>query len=85
MNVYRGLVQRASIRSFVTIEDVSNVIPYLCVDVGCRISKQVLSVDGYTETLRWRDYKSTKCLPYQHGLDTKTPSWHTRNNCRGKY
>jgi hypothetical protein len=25
-----------------------------------------------------------KRLHYQHGLDTKTPSWHTRNNCRGK-
>ena len=20
----------------------------------------------------------------QHGLDTKTPSWHTRKNCRGR-
>ncbi len=51
-DVYKGLVQGTSMRTFVTTEDVSNMILFLCSDAGCRISGQALSVDGFTETLR---------------------------------
>jgi len=50
--VYASLVQGTSMRTFVTTEDVSNMILFLCSDAGKRISGQALSVDGYTETLR---------------------------------
>ena len=50
--VYACLVQGTSMRTFVTTEDVSNMILFLCSDAGKRISGQALSVDGYTETLR---------------------------------
>ena len=50
--VYAALVQGTSMRTFVTTEDVSNMILFLCSDAGKRISGQALSVDGYTETLR---------------------------------
>lgn len=52
MDVYKGLVHRTSMRTFVTTEDVSNVILFLCSEAGCRIFGQALSVDGYTKTLR---------------------------------
>ena len=50
--VYAGLVQGTSMRTFVTTEDVSNMILFLCSEAGKRISGQALSVDGFTETLR---------------------------------
>ena len=50
--VYDCLVAGTSMRTFVTTEDVSNMILFLCSDAGKRISGQALSVDGYTETLR---------------------------------
>ena len=50
--VYACLVQGTSMRTFVTTEDVSNMILFLCSDAGKRISGQALSVDGFTETLR---------------------------------
>ena len=50
--VYASLVQGTSMRTFVTAEDVSNMILFLCSDAGKRISGQALSVDGHTETLR---------------------------------
>ncbi|MBW2632775.1 MAG: SDR family oxidoreductase, partial [Deltaproteobacteria bacterium] len=50
--VYACLVQGTSMRTFVTAEDVSNMILFLCSDAGKRISGQALSVDGFTETLR---------------------------------
>jgi NAD(P)-dependent dehydrogenase (short-subunit alcohol dehydrogenase family) len=50
--VYASLVQGTSMRTFVSTEDVSNMILFLCSDAGKRISGQALSVDGYTETLR---------------------------------
>jgi len=50
--VYASLVQGTSMRTFVTTEDVSNMILFLCSEAGKRISGQALSVDGYTETLR---------------------------------
>lgn len=51
-DVYEGLVQGTSMRTFVTTDDVSNMILFLCSAAGRRISGQALSVDGFTETLR---------------------------------
>ena len=41
-----------SMRTFVTAEDVANMVLFLCSDAGSRISGQALSVDGNVETLR---------------------------------
>ena len=51
-DVYKDLVQGTSMRTFVTTDDVSNMILFLCSNAGSRISGQALSVDGFTETLR---------------------------------
>lgn len=51
-DVYKCLVQGTSMRTFVTTDDVSNMILFLCSNAGSRISGQALSVDGFTETLR---------------------------------
>jgi NAD(P)-dependent dehydrogenase (short-subunit alcohol dehydrogenase family) len=50
--VYEGLVQGTSMRTFVTTDDVANMILFLCSQSGSKISGQSLSVDGFTETLR---------------------------------
>lgn len=50
--VYEGLVQGTSMRTFVTTDDVANMILFLCSASGSKISGQSLSVDGFTETLR---------------------------------
>jgi len=51
-DVYKDLVQGTSLRTFVTTDDVANMILFLCSNAGSRISGQALSVDGFTETLR---------------------------------
>lgn len=51
-DVYKDLVQGTSMRTFVTTDDVSSMILFLCSNAGSRISGQALSVDGFTETLR---------------------------------
>ena len=51
-DVYKGLVQGTSMRTFVTTDDVSNMILFLCSNAGSKISGQAISVDGFTETLR---------------------------------
>lgn len=50
--VYEGLVQGVSMRTFVSAADVANLILFLCSEAGSKISGQALSVDGHTETLR---------------------------------
>jgi len=50
--VYAGLVQGTSMRTFVMTRDVTNMILFLCSEAGSKISGQALSVDGHTETLR---------------------------------
>jgi len=50
--VYEGLVQGTSMRTFVSTDDVANMILFLCSESGSKISGQALSVDGFTETLR---------------------------------
>lgn len=44
-------VKGVSMRTWVTAEDVANAIGFLASDAGKRISGQILSVDGHTETL----------------------------------
>ena len=51
-DVYKDLVQGTSMRTFVTTDDISSMILFLCSNAGSRISGQALSVDGFTETLR---------------------------------
>lgn len=50
-DVYKSLVQGTSMRTFVTTDDVSNMILFLCSNAGSKISGQALSVDGFTEAL----------------------------------
>jgi NAD(P)-dependent dehydrogenase (short-subunit alcohol dehydrogenase family) len=50
--VYEGLVKGTSMRTFVTTDDVVNLVLFLCSESGGKISGQTLSVDGHTETLR---------------------------------
>ena len=50
--VYDGLVRGTSMRTFVTVSDVANMILFLCSEAGSKISGQALSIDGHTETLR---------------------------------
>lgn len=50
--VRHALVLGTSMRTFVTTQDVANMILFLCSGAGHKISGQALSVDGHTETLR---------------------------------
>ena len=53
----REIYQRqSSMRTFVTAEDVANMVTFLASDKAARISGQVIAVDGHTETLAvWID------------------------------
>ncbi len=48
-------VKHTSLRTFVSAEDIANMVVFICSDLGARISGQALSVDGNTETLMARD------------------------------
>ena len=48
-------VKHTSLRTFVSAQDVANMILFICSNHGSRISGQALSVDGHTETLMARD------------------------------
>ena len=50
--VYERLVDGTSMRTFVSTDDVVNLVFFICSEAGSKISGQALSVDGYTETLR---------------------------------
>ena len=50
--VYARLVMGTSMRTFVSTDDVVNMMLFLCSEAGSKISGQALSIDGYTETLR---------------------------------
>jgi NAD(P)-dependent dehydrogenase (short-subunit alcohol dehydrogenase family) len=50
--VYDRLVAGTSMRTFVSTDDVVNLVLFICSEAGSKISGQALSVDGYTETLR---------------------------------
>jgi NAD(P)-dependent dehydrogenase (short-subunit alcohol dehydrogenase family) len=49
--VYDRLVGGTSMRTFVSTDDVVNLVLFVCSVAGSKISGQALSVDGYTETL----------------------------------
>lgn len=48
-------VKHTSLRTFVSADDIANMVVFVCSDLGSRISGQALSVDGHTETLVARD------------------------------
>lgn len=50
--VYERLVAGTSMRTFVSTDDVVNLVLFICSEAGSKISGQALSVDGHTETLR---------------------------------
>jgi NAD(P)-dependent dehydrogenase (short-subunit alcohol dehydrogenase family) len=50
--VRKGYVRTVSMRTFVTAQDIANMILFICSEAGSKISGQALSVDGHTETLR---------------------------------
>lgn len=51
----RNYVKHTSLGSFVSAEDIANMVVFVCSDLGRNISGQALSVDGHTETLVARD------------------------------
>ncbi len=44
-------VQQTSLKSFIDVEDVAQLILFICSDSGAKISGQALAVDGNTESL----------------------------------
>jgi enoyl-[acyl-carrier-protein] reductase (NADH) len=48
-------VKHTSLRTFVSADDIANMVAFICSDLGARISGQALSVDGHTETLMARE------------------------------
>jgi len=55
----RDVYQRqSSMRTFVTAEDVANMVVFLASDRAARISGQAVAIDGHTETLsNWLDHE----------------------------
>lgn len=49
--------RQTSMRTFVTVDDVANMVLFLASDQAARISGQTIAVDGHTETLaNWLDH-----------------------------
>jgi NAD(P)-dependent dehydrogenase (short-subunit alcohol dehydrogenase family) len=51
----QNYVKHTSLRTFVSADDIANMVVFICSDLGSRISGQALSVDGHTETLVARE------------------------------
>jgi len=49
--VRRMFVDTASLKQFVSADDIANAILFLCSDAGRMVSGQDFAVDGHTETL----------------------------------
>ncbi len=49
--VREAYVRQVSMRTFVTAQDIANMVLFICSDAGAKISGQALSVDGNTESL----------------------------------
>ena len=50
--VRQSIVRQNSLRTFVSAQDIANMVLFLCSPAGNKISGQALSVDGHTESLR---------------------------------
>lgn len=50
--VRQNIVRQNSMHTFVTAQDIANMVLFLCSPAGSKISGQALSVDGHTESLR---------------------------------
>lgn len=50
--VREGYLRLVSLRTFVTAQDVANLVLFICSEAGSKISGQALGVDGHTEVLR---------------------------------
>lgn len=50
--VRQNIVRQNSLHTFVTAQDIANLVLFLCSPAGSKISGQALSVDGHTESLR---------------------------------
>jgi len=49
-------LRQSSLRTFISAEDVANLVLVLASDLGCKISGQAIGLDGHTETLsNWCD------------------------------
>lgn len=49
--VRRGYQRQASLRCFMTTQDIANMVLFVCSDAGAKIAGQTLTVDGNTESL----------------------------------
>lgn len=50
--IREGYLRQTSMRTFINGRDIANTILFLCSPAGDKISGQVTSIDGFTETLR---------------------------------
>ena len=50
-SVRQGYLRQSSLRRFVAVEDIANMVLFLCSGAGAKVSGQALPVDGHTETL----------------------------------
>ncbi|MFQ5958610.1 MAG: SDR family oxidoreductase [Alphaproteobacteria bacterium] len=46
-----SMTRRISMRTFVTAQDIANMVLFICSDAGAKVSGQALAVDGHTESL----------------------------------
>ncbi len=49
--IRENYLKQTSLHTFVSAQDVANLILFVCSDAGAKISGQALTVDGHTETL----------------------------------
>jgi hypothetical protein len=47
-----GYVRETALKTFVTTQDVADLVLYLCSEAGSKISGQALTIDGFTESCR---------------------------------
>ncbi len=50
--IRRSYERQVSMQTFINPEEIANMVLFICSPLGAKISGQVLSVDGHTETLR---------------------------------